>query len=69
MPLLKYDMSEYGEKHSVSSLIGLSGYVGFGDSQVSGGRLINDLSKNAIVLCYLTKLRKYLISSISSCRC
>ena len=47
MPLLKYDMSEYGEKHSVSSLIGPPpGYVGFGDSQVSGGRLINDLSKN-----------------------
>ncbi len=47
MPLLKYDMSEYGERHSVSSLIGPPpGYVGFGDSQVSGGRLINDLSKN-----------------------
>ena len=47
MPLLKYDMSEYGEKHSVSALIGPPpGYVGFGDSQVGGGRLINDLSKN-----------------------
>jgi ATP-dependent Clp protease ATP-binding subunit ClpA len=47
MPLLKYDMSEYSEKHSVSSLIGPPpGYVGFSDSQVGGGRLINDLSKN-----------------------
>ena len=47
MPLHKYDMSEYGEKHTVSSLIGPPpGYVGFNDSQVSGGRLINDLSKN-----------------------
>ena len=47
MALLKYDMSEYSERHSVSSLIGPPpGYVGFGDSQVSGGRLINDLSKN-----------------------
>jgi ATP-dependent Clp protease ATP-binding subunit ClpA len=47
MPLLKYDMSEYSEKHSVSSLIGPPpGYVGFSDSQVSGGRLITDLSKN-----------------------
>jgi ATP-dependent Clp protease ATP-binding subunit ClpA len=47
MKLLKYDMSEYGEKHSVSSLIGPPpGYVGFGDSQVQGGRLISDLSKN-----------------------
>lgn len=47
MPLLKYDMSEYSEKHSVSSLIGPPpGYVGFSDSQVQGGRLISDLSKN-----------------------
>ena len=47
MPLLKYDMSEYSEKHSVSGLIGPPpGYVGFGDSQVQGGRLISDLSKN-----------------------
>ncbi len=47
MNLLKYDMSEYSEKHSVSSLIGPPpGYVGFNDSQVSGGRLISDLSKN-----------------------
>jgi len=47
MPLLKYDMSEYSERHSVSSLIGPPpGYVGFGDSQVGGGRLISDLSKN-----------------------
>lgn len=47
MPLLKYDMSEYSEKHSVSSLLGPPpGYVGFGDSQVQGGRLISDLSKN-----------------------
>jgi len=53
MPLLKYDMSEYSEKHSVSSLIGPPpGYVGFGDSQVQGGRLISDLSKtpHAIML-------------------
>lgn len=47
MTLLKYDMSEYSEKHSVSSLIGPPpGYVGFSDSQVQGGRLISDLSKN-----------------------
>jgi len=47
MPLLRYDMSEYSEKHSVSSLIGPPpGYIGFGDSQVQGGRLISDLTKN-----------------------
>ena len=47
MPLLKYDMSEYGEKFSVSSLIGAPpGYVGFGEGNLGGGRLLNDLSKN-----------------------
>jgi ATP-dependent Clp protease ATP-binding subunit ClpA len=47
MPLVKYDMSEYGEKFSVSSLIGAPpGYVGFGEGNLGGGRLINDLSKN-----------------------
>jgi ATP-dependent Clp protease ATP-binding subunit ClpA len=47
MPLLKYDMSEYSEKYTVSALIGPPpGYVGFSDSQVQGGRLISDLSKN-----------------------
>ena len=47
MPLVKYDMSEYGEKFSVSSLLGAPpGYVGFGEGNLGGGRLINDLSKN-----------------------
>ena len=47
MKLVKFDMSEYQERHSVSSLIGPPpGYVGFSDSQVQGGRLISELSKN-----------------------
>jgi ATP-dependent Clp protease ATP-binding subunit ClpA len=47
MPLIKYDMSEYGEKHTVSALIGPPpGYVGFGEGSLGGGRLITDLSKN-----------------------
>ena len=59
MPLLKYDMSEYGEKHSVSSLIGPPpGYVGFGDSQVGGGRLINDLSKNPHAIMLFDEVEK-----------
>lgn len=46
MTFLKYDMSEFSEKHSVSALLGPPpGYVGFNDTQVSGGRLISDLSK------------------------
>ena len=59
MPLLKYDMSEYSEKHSVSSLIGPPpGYVGFNDSQVSGGRLINDLSKNPHAIMLFDEVEK-----------
>lgn len=59
MPLLKYDMSEYGEKHSVSSLLGPPpGYVGFGDSQVGGGRLINDLSKNPHAILLFDEVEK-----------
>jgi ATP-dependent Clp protease ATP-binding subunit ClpA len=59
MPLLKYDMSEYGEKHSVSSLIGPPpGYVGFGDNQVQGGRLISDLSKNPHAIMLFDEVEK-----------
>jgi ATP-dependent Clp protease ATP-binding subunit ClpA len=59
MKLLKYDMSEYSEKHSVSGLIGPPpGYVGFSDSQVSGGRLINDLSKNPHAIMLFDEVEK-----------
>jgi ATP-dependent Clp protease ATP-binding subunit ClpA len=47
MKLLKYDMSEYSEKFNVSGLLGAPpGYVGYGEGNLGGGRLINDLSKN-----------------------
>ncbi len=59
MPLLKYDMSEYSERHTVSSLIGPPpGYVGFGDSQVQGGRLISDLSKNPHAIMLFDEVEK-----------
>ena len=42
-PLLRYDMSEYQEKHSVSRLVGSPpGYVGFEE----GGQLTKDVRKN-----------------------
>ena len=53
MKLLRYDMSEYQEKHTVAKLIGAPpGYVGYEDSNLGGGLLISDLTKNpnAIVL-------------------
>jgi ATP-dependent Clp protease ATP-binding subunit ClpA len=59
MKLIKYDMSEYSEKHAVSSLIGPPpGYVGFDDKNVSGGRLINDLSKNPYAILLFDEVEK-----------
>ena len=47
MKLLRYDMSEYQEKHSVAKLIGAPpGYVGYDDSNIGGGLLISALEKN-----------------------
>ena len=51
--LLRFDMSEYQEKHSIAKLIGSPpGYVGYEDSQMGGGMLINEIEKNphAVVL-------------------
>ena len=53
MKLLRYDMSEYQEKHSVSRLIGAPpGYVGYEDGNLGGGLLISDIEKNpnAVIL-------------------
>lgn len=47
MKLLRYDMSEYQEKHAASKLIGAPpGYVGYDDSNLGGGLLISDVEKN-----------------------
>jgi ATP-dependent Clp protease ATP-binding subunit ClpA len=59
MKLLKYDMSEYQEKHTVSSLIGAPpGYVGFEDGNVGGGKLINDVSKNPFCILLFDEIEK-----------
>jgi ATP-dependent Clp protease ATP-binding subunit ClpA len=59
MKLLKYDMSEYQEKHTVSSLIGAPpGYVGFEDGNVAGGKLISDLSKNPFAIILFDEIEK-----------
>ena len=49
VPLLRYDMSEYQEKHTVSRLVGSpAGYVGY----ENGGLLTDDVRKNphAVIL-------------------
>ena len=51
--LIRYDMSEYQEKHSIAKLIGSPpGYVGYEDSNMGGGMFINEVEKNphAVVL-------------------
>ncbi len=51
--LLRFDMSEYQEKHSIAKLIGSPpGYVGFEDTTMGGGMFINEVEKNphAVVL-------------------
>jgi ATP-dependent Clp protease ATP-binding subunit ClpA len=59
MTLLKYDMSEFQEKHTVSSLIGAPpGYVGFEDGNVGGGKLISDLSKNPYSILLFDEIEK-----------
>ena len=47
MKLIRYDMSEYQEKHALAKLIGAPpGYVGYDDSNLGGGLLISDIEKN-----------------------
>jgi ATP-dependent Clp protease ATP-binding subunit ClpA len=59
MKLLRYDMSEYQERHTVSSLIGAPpGYVGFEDGNVGGGKLISDLNKNPFSILLFDEIEK-----------
>jgi ATP-dependent Clp protease ATP-binding subunit ClpA len=59
MPLLKYDMSEFQEKHSVSGLIGAPpGYVGYEDGNLGGGKLISDISKNPFSIILFDEIEK-----------
>jgi ATP-dependent Clp protease ATP-binding subunit ClpA len=47
MKLLRYDMSEYQERHSVARFIGAPpGYVGYEDGNLGGGLLIKDIERN-----------------------
>jgi ATP-dependent Clp protease ATP-binding subunit ClpA len=52
-------MSEYQERHTVSSLIGAPpGYVGYEDSNLSGGKLISDISKNPFAVVLFDEIEK-----------
>ena len=57
--LLKYDMSEYQERHSVSKLIGAPpGYVGFAEGSIGSGQLINDVEDNPNCVLLLDEVEK-----------
>jgi ATP-dependent Clp protease ATP-binding subunit ClpA len=59
MQMLRYDMSEFQEKHTVSGLIGAPpGYVGFEDGNVGGGKLISDISKNPFSIILFDEIEK-----------
>jgi ATP-dependent Clp protease ATP-binding subunit ClpA len=59
MKLLRYDMSEFQEKHNLSTLIGAPpGYVGYEDHSLGGGKLINDLSKNPYSVILFDEIEK-----------
>jgi len=55
VPFMRYDMSEYMEKHAVSRLIGAPpGYVGYDQ----GGMLIEDVRKNPYAVLLLDEIEK-----------
>ena len=59
MHLVRIDMSEYMEKHTVAKLIGAPpGYVGFGDGKAGNGLLINELEKNPNCILLLDEVEK-----------
>lgn len=59
LELVRYDMSEYMEKHSVSKLIGAPpGYVGYGEGGAGAGLLINDIEKTPHCVLLLDEIEK-----------
>lgn len=59
MKLLRFDMSEYQEKHAVSKLIGSPpGYVGYDDVNLAGGLLISAVSKNPHCILLFDEIEK-----------
>ena len=59
MKLLRFDMSEYQERHSISRLIGAPpGYVGYEDSNLAGGLLISEVNKNPHCIILFDEIEK-----------
>ena len=59
MTLVRFDMSEYMEKHTVSKFIGSPpGYVGYGDGKAGAGILVTSLEKNPNCILLLDEIEK-----------
>jgi ATP-dependent Clp protease ATP-binding subunit ClpA len=59
MKLLRFDMSEYQERHSVAKLIGAPpGYVGYDDGNLGGGLLISEIEKNPNCIILFDEIEK-----------
>ena len=59
MKLLRYDMSEYQERHSIAKLIGAPpGYVGYDDGNLGGGLLISEIEKNPNCIILFDEIEK-----------
>jgi len=59
MTLVRFDMSEFMEKHTVSKFIGSPpGYVGYGDGKAGNGVLITELEKNPNCILLLDEVEK-----------
>ena len=59
MKLIRFDMSEYQEKHAVSKLIGSPpGYVGYEDANLAGGLLISQVAKNPHCILLFDEIEK-----------
>lgn len=57
--LVRFDMSEYMEAHSVSKLIGAPpGYVGFDDPKIGDGKLINEAENNPYAVFLFDEIEK-----------
>lgn len=59
MKLIRFDMSEYQEKHTISKLIGSPpGYVGYEDGNLGGGLLISEIEKNPHCIILMDEIEK-----------
>ncbi len=58
LPLIRLDMSEYNEKHTISKLIGTPpGYIGYSDAN-NGGVLLSKIEKNPYSVLLLDNIDK-----------